>query len=355
MPKKLNEYKKDIETCFGASCNLCERNCPVYQIQKKKTFSSRGRNRTILGILEGKVKLNEELADVYYQCSLCSSCERWCALPNMEIAIAFRKYLVECGLEKSAHKKNLENLRKTGNPYGKEKNEWKKGLNFKGKSLLFSGCTTPIKFPDLMKKIAKIIGNEVCVMENEGCCGSYFLRTGYIKDYENLQNELLLYIKKNKIKEIITQCPGCFSTIKKTLEDKDIKVEVKHLSEKIAEMIKQGKLKLKKKYGKITYHDPCHLSRPYGIFEPPREILKHCGELVEMIHNRDNSLCCGAGAGVKAAFPKLAEEMGERRVKEAKDVNAEILITECPFCENNLKDRGIEVKDIIDVIEECKE
>lgn len=354
MQKKLNEYKKDIETCFGTSCNLCERNCPVYQIQKKKTFTSRGRNRTILGILEGKITPNKEMADVYYQCSQCGSCERWCALPNMEIARAFREYLVECGLEKSAHKKNLENLRKTGNPYGKDKNAWKKGLDLKGKILFFSGCTTPIKQPELLKKIVKIFGNKICVIENEPCCGSYFLRTGYIKDYERVQNELIDYIQKNKIKEIITACPGCMSTIKKSLEDKGIKIEVRHLSEKLAEMIKKGELKLKKKYGKITYHDACHLSRPYGIFEPPREILRYCGELVEMKHNRYDSLCCGAGAGVKASFPNLADEMAKRRIKEAKDISAELLITECPFCENNLKDKGIEVKDIIDLVEECK-
>ena len=61
----LEDYRDDVVTCFGASCGFCERKCPVYQIIKKKTFTSRGRNRAILGIIEGKVKPSKELAEAY--------------------------------------------------------------------------------------------------------------------------------------------------------------------------------------------------------------------------------------------------------------------------------------------------
>ena len=53
---ELEQMRRDVETCFGTSCNFCEKDCPVYKIKKEKTYTSRGKNRSILGVLEGKVK-----------------------------------------------------------------------------------------------------------------------------------------------------------------------------------------------------------------------------------------------------------------------------------------------------------
>jgi Fe-S oxidoreductase len=125
--------------------------------------------------------------------------------------------------------------------------------------------------------------------------------------------------------------------------------------EKLADDVKSGKLRLKKKFGKITYHDPCHLGRLGGVFDAPRLILSNAGELVEMRHNRFESQCCGAGGGVRAAYPKVAEKIAKKRIQEAKDSGAGLLVTACPFCEGMLKSvGGIDVKDIAEIVEECR-
>jgi Fe-S oxidoreductase len=123
-------------------------------------------------------------------------------------------------------------------------------------------------------------------------------------------------IRKSGTTEIITSCAECYYMFKviypKLLERNDIGVKVTHTSELIAELIGNGKLKLKKKAQlRTTYHDPCHLGRlgePYihwkgkllkygrhdppkvyrrgtnGIYSPPREVLKSVPglQLVEM-------------------------------------------------------------------------
>ncbi len=121
----------------------------------------------------------------------------------------------------------------------------------------------------------------------------------------------------------------------------EIPFKVVHTSELMAELIKEGRLKLLKEVPEtVTYHDPCHLGRHAGIYEQPREVLKAIPAIkfVEMSKNRENALCCGAGGGVKAGFPDFAMQAAMRRLEEAQDVGAESIVSACPFCAHNLKD-----------------
>jgi Fe-S oxidoreductase len=88
----------------------------------------------------------------------------------------------------------------------------------------------------------------------------------------------------------------------------------------------------------MTYHDPCHLGRGLGSFDGPRELLEDLGsKVVEMEHHHQESLCCGAGGGVRAFYPKFSRDIARRRVKEAEEVKANILLTDCLSCKHNLK------------------
>ena len=59
-------------------------------------------------------------------------------------------------------------------------------------------------------------------------------------------------------------------------------------------------------------------------------------ELKEMYRIGENSLCCGAGGGVKAQYPDFAWNAAKDRVDEAAATGADIILTACPFCELNL-------------------
>jgi Fe-S oxidoreductase len=88
---------------------------------------------------------------------------------------------------------------------------------------------------------------------------------------------------------------------------------------------------------RVTYHDPCDLGRHCGIYEEPREtIRKIAPNFVEMPSNRVNALCCGAGGGVRGAFAKNSIAMARRRLAEAEEVGAEIVLSDCNSCIHNL-------------------
>ncbi len=206
-------------------------------------------------------------------------------------------------------------------------------------------------FPEIQKNYEKILrkcGIDFIKLEElEVCCGSPVLNAGYFKSFEILAKKNLSLFKDHAVKKIITSCPACLKTFKleypKFLEKFDIEVE--HITQTIWKAIENGKLKLNKKLGKATYHDPCHLGRYCGIYEEPRNIVKALGlDLVEMEFSRELAFCCGGGGGTKSNYPELSEEISKERIKQAEKTKAEILITSCPMCFACLKEASKNIK-----------
>jgi len=140
---------------------------------------------------------------------------------------------------------------------------------------------------------------------------------------------------------IVTSCAGCYKTIRQDYPKVGkVSARVVHITQFVNELIESGKLKLEKRVdGVVTFHDPCHLGRHNLLYDEPRKILQSIPglKLVEMERNRAEARCCGAGGGVKTAFPDLAQKISLLRVEDAERTGAEILTTSCPFCYQSLK------------------
>ena len=113
---------------------------------------------------------------------------------------------------------------------------------------------------------------------------------------------------------------------------RDVPFEALHFTE----WLDRQDLKLKPYEKKVTYHDPCHIGRHLGVYEAPRNIINKIpgAEFVEMSATENTARCCGGGGGVRAGFPEVSKEVASKRVKQAEI--AEVLLTTCPFCVNNL-------------------
>ena len=214
--------------------------------------------------------------------------------------------------------------------------------------IYFRGCTARQKennISDATEKLLKLAGVDYHILDDEKCCGSVLIRTGFYED-------ALKQIEKNtevlKGETIITSCAGCYKTLKEDYEGLD----VVHISQLLDDLIKQNKLNFSKKDLNVTFHDSCHLARHMNVFDEPRFVIESVADLVEMENSRENALCCGAGGGVKSAYPEIAHEMAENRISQAKDTNSTILITTCPFCKLNLKNEDIEVLDLTEFLME---
>ncbi|WP_406537071.1 (Fe-S)-binding protein [Methanobrevibacter sp.] len=212
--------------------------------------------------------------------------------------------------------------------------------------LYFRGCTAREKLPGIQEATEKLLKSadvDYHILEDEKCCGSVLLRTGFLKEAQE-------QIEKNteilKGETIITSCAGCYKTLKDDYEGLD----VIHISQLLNQLINEGRLDVSKTDLDVTYHDSCHLGRHCDEFDEPREVIRSVANLIEMENVRENSLCCGAGGGVKSAYPQIASQMGKSRIEQAKETGCETLVTPCPFCKLNLENDDLEVLDLTEFL-----
>ena len=212
--------------------------------------------------------------------------------------------------------------------------------------LYFRGCTAREKETGIEKATRKLLdlaGVDYHILDDEACCGSVLLRTGFESEAKRQMAKNTEVLKGEKI---ITSCAGCYKTLSQDYEGLD----VIHISQLLDELIQDGKLNFDKTDLNVTYHDSCHLGRHMEVFDEPRDVIKSIANLVEMENIREESLCCGAGGGVKSAYPEIAGEMAKARLNQVKDTNCKTLVTPCPFCKLNLKNDDVEVLDITEFL-----
>jgi Fe-S oxidoreductase len=196
--------------------------------------------------------------------------------------------------------------------------------------------------------------------KDEWCCGSVLLRTGNLKTAKEVAEHNIEAFKKVNTTQVLTSCAGCYRTLKKDYEKMFGKQDFKviHIVDFLEKLIEDGKLKFPEVNMKVTYHDPCHLGRHSDVYESPRKILNSIPglDLVEMVRNRQNARCCGAGGGVRSAFKDLSDQMADERLREAEKTGADVLTSACPFCTFALRDAakrngsGIRVLDLPELL-----
>lgn len=351
--------------------------CPVYKTEitpKFEPFFSRGKNVILKGLLWADLGLSKDLSEIIFQCSLCGTCEEFCFnahneninfsqeqwMKQVEVFEALRADLVEAGYALESHAEMNGAMVDLLNPYGRdnqEKQEWTKELDFNIRNaneeesdlLYFAGCTAALtpQIREVAVATAKILHKlnvDFSIFgESEVCCGSVAMRTGDRKAFDKVASKNTELFEKSGVKTIITSCAGCYRTLKLDYAQyfKDLNIEVLHTIEFLIRILDEKGIQLKDLGYSVTYHDPCHTGRhmrDHALYDEPRNILNSICSLKEMKTNREGAMCCGAGGGVKKAFPELSIEMAKNRVEEAEATGAKLLVSTCPFCFRNLSD-----------------
>lgn len=171
-------------------------------------------------------------------------------------------------------------------------------------------------------------------------------------------------IRLNVKQIIISECGHAYRVMKYLYEawaDKKLPFEVKGIVEVMAELVEEGKIKLKEGnvIEAVTYHDPCQVGRNAGFYEEPRKLVKKVSrDYREMTPNREKNWCCGGGGGVVAepAMDEFRLKTGIKKVEQIRDTGARIVVSPCENCRlqidglNEKHELGIKITSLMDLV-----
>jgi Fe-S oxidoreductase len=177
----------------------------------------------------------------------------------------------------------------------------------------------------------------------EWCCGYPLLMAGQLEQAEALIRHNAEMMQELGVPRIVTTCPSCYHMwhhLYPEILGKDLGIQVSHAVEVLRELVADGRLELvePKRTGTVTYHDPCDIGRKGGMYDAPREVLAQVPgwTLVEMQQSREHALCCGGGGNLETFDPDLVSEVSARRIAQAAEVGADVLVSACPQCVRTL-------------------
>ncbi|TFG05557.1 MAG: (Fe-S)-binding protein [Promethearchaeota archaeon] len=358
----LEAVKDWIHQCSRcSSCKYIYRDynssCPSGEKFWFETFWASGRVWMAKGIVNGDIDWSDSLIRALYACPLCGNCSIQCkqdvSAHLLDIFEAFREEAVKAGKGPlPVHKTFADGIQKENNPYNephKSRLDWLGDLDLPktAEVLYYVGCTSSYRQKEIAQatfSLLKKLNVNFTISPGEWCCTSPLLRTGQTAIAAPVVRHNLAVLQQTEAKIVIFSCAGCYRTFKEDypkILGTELNAEVLHVTEFLLELLKNGTLRFTRNFPhKITYHDPCHMGRHVGVYDAPRELLKSVLglELIEMPRNRENAWCCGAGGGVKSGFKDWAIDISKDRVREAEHVDAEYLVSTCPFCYRNLED-----------------
>jgi heterodisulfide reductase subunit D len=404
---------KDISSYERCThCGYCRHVCKVYNTSWSESDYAGGRNRIIKGLDRKDIKFDrEDIVPSVFRCMLCGNCAVVCPVKvdTLSVFQHLRKQVVKKGAMPPKLKALKGSIIENNNPFLEQHvdrfnwcdscEEGAKAYERAKERLVdeeikpykvgyFVGCTSSYRNKELVSATSQVLdklGVEFVLFPEERCCGSVLFRTGLEDAALKLVEHNTEMVRESGVEDVVFSCSGCFSTF--TLEysrlaDYNLGFNLYHLTQYVLKIVKEKNLKIR--YTKrskddpllITYHDPCHLGRYCGVYEEPRELIRMIEgvKLFEMKHNKDMAWCCGAGGGVKALYGDIAAEVGrdritetrtcmvrirEDRLKEALETSAEVLVSSCVFCKNNLfqvaneDNSPIKVIDISQLLLDC--
>ncbi|MCU0859760.1 MAG: hydrogenase iron-sulfur subunit [Thermoplasmata archaeon] len=348
LKKKIDQLIEDTGAFDCVECGKCTTVCPVAKYDPD--FAPR---TIVLKSMEGQMKeLSTDKA--IWTCITCEQCNSMCPykvdysgfIRGLRTEAAALDNVPVCS--QGGLMQGVMRVQANGS-FKQDRLKWlTQDLKVadKGEYFLFTGCAVyfdaifrdrqELRLADIPRAAVKIMnraGIVPVVSNDEVCCGHDLNWTGDEDGMMKLMKKNVDLIKASGAKKVVFTCPECLRTFNMDYQDflGDFEFELVHISQLVDDLLKEGKIKLKKGASKVTFQDSCRLGRHMGIYDEPRAALRGAqAEVVEMDNSRDKALCCGVSAW--ATCDEVSKKMQVDRLKEAKRTGAECLVTGCYKC-----------------------
>ncbi len=233
----------------------------------------------------------------------------------------------------------------------------------------FVGCgvdVIQVKAGQATFESLKRLGKSVTVLEN-CCCGLPPWSYGDFGNTEKLAAKNLQVLANADLDVIVTDCSSCASFLKKYPKVFKDDQENLELANRILPQIKDVvEFLYTSEHGEregaaleevssyhdshadsgsdvaqtissgsgpaiVTYHDPCHAVRGQNIKSESRKILQSIPG-IEFREMAESDWCCGGAGSYALTHYDLSQKVLDRKIKNLKNSEADILVTSCPAC-----------------------
>ena len=320
--------KEHIDSC--RFCWMCHHVCPIGNATGLERNTARARALGLSLVMRDTIDYSDDIINNVYECSLCGGCMTDC-VTGWDPVMFTKEARLGAALDGKLPEyimNMIANLQEKGNIYGKDVNieEIKGGdiVFFLGEDARATNC-----FGDAIELLKKA-NVDFAVLTDEP-------NSGYSMDFmvgaaaetkqimENCANVL------NNYKKVVCYDPADAKVMKREYKEwgVELKAEVITFTEFLAGLIKDGKLNVKKGAMVLTPQDSPILARDLEETEPLREILSACGDIKEMLLNRQYTMLAG-NLIMNEYMPNVMELVAEKRWINAKNADAEVVVTVSP-------------------------
>ena len=393
LDKGINALKEQVDSSVAAffsscvHCGMCADACLFYTetgdpkrtpINKTEPLRRIWKSEyTLLGRIGKMFGLTAKVDDkllaewetlVYDSCTLCGRCSMVCPVGN-DITLMIRK--TREGMAAAGHApKDLIGATKRavtiGSPMGvklpalmaqikhvEQDTGLKIPLDVVGAEyMLLLSSMEIMNFPEFIEAIAKIfdkagaswtIASDAFEATNSG------IQIGVSDIAAELVQRIVDAAEKLKVKTVISpECGHAYMAIRwdgPNLVGKAFNFKVRHILEVLDEFRKDGRLKISgKEEQRLTYHDPCQISRRGGVIEQPRNLINMFSDnFVEMPDTGKMNWCCGAGGGVSSneRADEIRLSVFQRKKDQLDEIKPDAIVSACSNCRIHLED-GLE-------------
>lgn len=137
---------------------------------------------------------------------------------------------------------------------------------------------------------------------------------------------------------VIPECGHAFGVMRfaaANILGRPLPFEVRHITEYLADLKRQGRLRLKPMAESFTYHDPCQISRRGGATADARYLLEgFARDFREMAPSGNFNWCCGGGGGVQAMerAADVRHKVFKIKMAQVEATGTNTLISACSNC-----------------------
>jgi len=217
------------------------------------------------------------------------------------------------------------------------------------KAAFFIGCMINYVYPGVGDAVLKLLASRranVLVPAQQHCCGFPVLALGDRATARRMAASHVRLFASLEVDYLVTACGTCGESFavhypELLADDPVLYVQALSLAAKVRDISsfllestpRRDLLPFPKR---VTYHQPCHLGRGMGVGNVPVDLIKAVPG-IDFVPLSDPGRCCGGAGSFQLFYPQLSREIAAPKLADIRDTGAEVLVTGCSACRNQLE------------------